>query len=102
MERKFPNMQTTTETTWMLIAFVGLAAFTSGSSLGGVSLAWAAGMIFQIPYTLTTTLAKSFPLFAPILVLGFLYFYNVIIKDAVGEGLQMFILAGFIILLLGL
>ncbi len=86
----------------MLLAFVGLIAFTSGSTLSGVSLAWTAGMIFQIPYALTTTMAKTFPLFAPIFILAFLYFYNVIIKGAVGEGLQMFILAGFIILILGI
>ncbi|MBI5225811.1 hypothetical protein HY994_01060 [Candidatus Micrarchaeota archaeon] len=94
-------MQTNTDTTWMLLAFVGLAAFVSGSPLGGVSLAWAAGMIFQIPFTLVGAMLRTFPLFAPIFILAFLYFYNVIIKDAVGEGLQMFILAGFIILLLG-
>ena len=93
-------MQTTTEFTWMLITFAALMAVLGTGGLGGVSLVWGAGMLLQIPYTLTTTLAKSFPLLAPMFILAFFYYFASI-KSAVGEGFQMFILAAFIILILG-
>ncbi len=93
-------MQTNTDFTWMLLVFAGLLAYYGGGALGEVPLVWAAGMLFQIPYALSTLAGSAFPLFAPLFILSFLFYFSTIIKGSVGEGFQMFILASFVILIL--
>lgn len=94
-------MQTTTEFTWMLVTFALLMAFANGTSIGEVNLVWGSAMILDIPFQLMGALMSVFPLFAPIFLIGLLYYFGPILHSALGEGLVMFVVASVIILIAG-
>ncbi len=95
-------MQTTTEMTWILVTFVMFMAFVSHSTMSSSPLIWGSSMLLSIPFELMGAFAGAFPLLAPLFILALLYYFNVLIPAAVGEGFTWFIVAAVIIMLVGL
>lgn len=94
-------MQTSTEMTWILITFVLFVAFASHSLISEVPLVWGSAMIVSVPFELAMGFAGVFPLLAPLFVLAILYYFNVLVPSAVGEGFTWFIVAAIIITMVG-
>ncbi|MBI5225810.1 hypothetical protein HY994_01055 [Candidatus Micrarchaeota archaeon] len=95
-------MQTTTETTWILVTFVLLLAFANHTAIGSVGLVWGSAMFLQIPFELMGAMMDAFPLLAPLFLLALLYYFIVILPAGVGEGYTLFIVAAVIILMVGI
>ena len=95
-------MQTSTEMTWILVTFVMLISFANHSLIGEVPIVWGSAMLLEIPFQLLTGLMGAFPLLAPLFILALLYYFNVLLPSAVGEGFTLFIVAAVIILMVGL
>ncbi|MBI2445615.1 hypothetical protein HYV43_04470 [Candidatus Micrarchaeota archaeon] len=95
-------MQTSTEMTWILIAFVMFVGFATNTLMSDLPLVWGSAMFVSIPFELLMNLAGAFPLFAPLFVLALLYYFNVLVPSAVGEGFTWFIVAAIIITMVGL
>ncbi len=95
-------MQTDTEFTWILMAFVLLVAFMNHSAIGEVNLLWGLGMLVQIPLKVAIALMNSFPLLAPLFILGTMYYIRIVIPAAGGEGIYVFVLGALMVLILGI
>jgi len=88
--------------TWIFVTFVMFVAFVGHTTISSVPLVWGSAMLLQIPFELMAAFSGAFPLLAPLFILALLYYFNVLVPSAVGEGFTWFIVAAVIILMVGL
>lgn len=96
------GLDTTTETTWLLITFALLLGFLSAGPMSDSPFVWAPAMLIAVPFNAYMAFADGFPLLAPLFFLGFMYYFLKILDPAVGQGIVMFIVFGVLAVLTGL
>lgn len=96
------GLDTTTETTWMLITFALVLGFLTAGPISDSPFVWAPALFIGLPFDLFLAFADGFPLLAPLFFLAVFYYFDKILGSAVGQGLLMFMVFAFVAVLSGM
>lgn len=93
-------MQTDYSLAWLFLVFAGVGAYTGGGALGSSVLIWGSALFIQAPLALLNALTVTFPLAVPLGLLALVYYFQVLLPGVMGEGMTLFVVAAFLIVVL--